>query len=160
MTRENKKAERNRDRQDQLKQAFQTTNESEYETVTGARIGRAVVMNVKVCSKDKGLYLAEFDGNIEEMTHAEALQRNNEYLIYLRQGVYLNCARSAANGRCRASMVNTPRGLLHHVTGNEAVNNVSLVVHGDRAWLCANGTEIPQNGEVFFGYGNGFRIPL
>ena len=130
-----------------------------YVTETGATIGRAAVMNVKVCSKDKGFYLAEFDRKVEEMTHAEALQKGNEYLIYLRHGVYLNCARSAANGRCRASMANTPRGLLQRVTGNEAVSNVSLVVHEDRAWLCADRTEIPQNGKVFFGYGNGFRIP-
>ena len=52
MTRDKEKAQKICNRQDQLKQGFQTTNESMYVTETGAKIGRAAVMNVKVCSRD------------------------------------------------------------------------------------------------------------
>ena len=41
MTRDKEKAQKICNRQDQLKQGFQTTNESMYVTETGAKIGRA-----------------------------------------------------------------------------------------------------------------------
>jgi len=76
MTRDKEKAQKICNRQDQLKQGFQTTNESVYVTEVGAKIGRAAVISVKVCSVGKGLYLAEFDKIVEEMTHAEALRKD------------------------------------------------------------------------------------
>jgi hypothetical protein len=109
---------------------------------------------------EDGLKIKQFHGDIVCMDRAEALALKNEYLILLRKGTYLNCQQAAESGRCVTSMVNTPRGLKHRVTGNYTSSNTSLQVNGDQAWLVTNGTAIPANGEYFFAYGNGFRIPF
>ncbi len=93
-----------------------------------------------------------------EMTHAEALSSKTQYLIRLKTGRYLDCAFQAQTGRCRASMINTPRELFHGKTGLPAQSNISLYCEGDCAFIVANGTEVPALTELFFGYGNGFRI--
>ena len=125
--------------------------------MTKKEIGNSVFSCVPSNPSDGNL-LFKFNGFVCEMEHSVALVSNNEYLIQLRKGVYLDCKSNALKGKCKACMVNTPSGLVHKVTRMPAISNLRLVVHGDEAWLANSAVCVSRNGEYFFGYGNGFRF--
>jgi hypothetical protein len=130
-------------REFQLCDSFIVNETSDYVTETGHEIGKSGCLALKLTKADNRRKILEFHGTVRHMTHAEALSSNNQYLIRLKTGRYLDCALQAQTGRCRASMINTPRELIHRKTGQLAKSNVSLYCEGDRAFIVANGTEIP-----------------
>jgi hypothetical protein len=132
--------------------------QSEYVTSEGKQIGNSVFTAVGSKTNDDGHCLLKFEGVVVYMDHQTALSLGNEYLIKLRSGAYLDCQASALKGLCRASMVNTPRGLHHKTTKVPAKSNLRLVVNGDVAWLATGKYSVACNAEYFFGYGNGFRM--
>ena len=145
-------------REFQLCDSFIVNETSAYKHEAGHEIGKSGCLALKLTKADDRRKIVEFHGTVRHMTHAEALSTKNQYLIKLKKGRYLDCALQAQAGRCRASMINTPRDLIHKRTGKPAQSNVSLYCEGDRAFIVANGTEVSPLTELFFGYGNGFRI--
>jgi hypothetical protein len=145
-------------REHELAVNFIVSEDSEYRPVNGTALGKTVRTAVAVRPDEDGLKIREFHGEVVYMSHEEALKLRNEYLIYLSKGKYLDCQQTSASGRCVASMVNTPRGLRHKVTGLDAKPNTRLKVTEERVWLVTNGVAVPANGEYFLVYGNGFII--
>jgi hypothetical protein len=134
---------------------------SKYVTQKGDSPGEGGANNEPYTTRDIGCTIAEFVGqHVEFQSLAAARETGNCYLIHLGGTHYLDCALNARLGVCKASKVNTPRGLFNKSTGVAATNNVGLRVNlnARRAWLVVT-QALSSEAEHFFGYGNGYRIP-
>ena len=106
-----------------------------------------------------GTRFITFVGNlisVEEHNAKRQLKLQQGYTLYLPHGLVLDCFESGQDGRCLAMMANSPRKLMHSITGLRAKANAKLVLVGNVAYLKSL-VNIPRNTEILYSYGTIYR---